>query len=203
VRPRSIDFRVIAATNQPLERLVQSGRFRTDLYYRLNVFVIEAPPLRDRRDDIPLLCDYFLSISDSGRQCILDDLALAELMKRQWRGNVRELRNVIEHAAVLARGGIIGLEHLPAESELPDDQRPRGDSLAKSIREWADRSMPSSVDTPEAEGADLYNRFLATVEPPLLESTLEKCGGNQTTAAAVLGIHRSTLRQKLRDAGLK
>jgi len=202
VRPRQVDFRVIAATNQPLETLVQLGRFRPDLFYRLNVFVIEAPALRERREDIPLLCEYFLAGIECGRSCVISDEAMAELQRRPWNGNVRELRNAIEHAAVLARGGVIASEHLPE----PTDARPlarEGGQLSRCIVDWTEEEFPEDLDASDAELADLYSRFLSTVEKPLLEATLERCGGNQTTAATILGIHRSTLRQKLREAGLK
>ncbi|HVJ86608.1 MAG TPA: sigma-54 dependent transcriptional regulator [Caulifigura sp.] len=202
VRPRHVDFRVIAATNQPLETLVQIGRFRADLFYRLNVFVIEAPALRDRREDIPLLCEYFLAGIECGRSCVLGEDAMAELQKRPWHGNVREMRNAIEHAAVLARSGVISAEHLPPPSEARSSYRDGG-QLSRCIVDWTDDEFPENIDASDAELADLYSRFLSTVEKPLLEATLERCNGNQTTAATILGIHRSTLRQKLREAGLK
>ncbi len=202
VRPRQVDFRVIAATNQPLELLIQAGRFRADLYYRLNVFVIEAPALRTRLDDLQVLCEYFLAGIECGRGCVMSDEAYAEMRRRPWHGNVRELRNAVEHAAVLARGGTIMAAHLPAPSEARP-QRPGSAELTRCIAEWALEEFPENIDASDAELADLYNRFLSTVEKPLLETALEKCGGNQTTAASILGIHRSTLRQKLRDAGLK
>jgi two-component system nitrogen regulation response regulator GlnG len=202
VRPRHVDFRVIAATNQPLETLVQLNKFRADLFYRLNVFVIDAPALRDRRDDIPLLCDYFLAGIECGRTCVIGDDAMAELQKRPWNGNVREFRNAIEHAAVLARGGVIAAEHLPPPSEAKSQAR-SGGQLSRCIVDWTEDEFPENIDASDAELADLYSRFLSTVERPLLEATLERCGGNQTTAATILGIHRSTLRQKLREAGLK
>jgi two-component system nitrogen regulation response regulator GlnG len=202
VRPRHVDFRVIAATNQPLETLVQLNKFRADLFYRLNVFVIDAPALRDRRDDIPLLCDYFLAGIECGRTCVIGDDAMAELQKRPWNGNVREFRNAIEHAAVLARGGVIAAEHLPPPSEAKAQAR-SGGQLSRCIVDWTEDEFPENIDASDAELADLYSRFLSTVERPLLEATLERCGGNQTTAATILGIHRSTLRQKLREAGLK
>ncbi|HVJ67494.1 MAG TPA: sigma-54 dependent transcriptional regulator, partial [Caulifigura sp.] len=202
VRPRHVDFRVIAATNQPLETLVQLGRFRADLFYRLNVFVIEAPALCDRRDDIPLLSEYFLAGIECGRSCVIGDDAMTQLMKRPWHGNVREFRNAIEHAAVLARGGVILPEHLPPPSEARDPYRDGG-QLSRCIVDWTDDEFPENIDASDAELADLYSRFLSTVEKPLLEATLERCNGNQTTAATILGIHRSTLRQKLREAGLK
>ncbi len=202
VRPRHVDFRVIAATNHPLETLVQAGRFRADLFYRLNVFVIEAPALRERREDLPLLCEYFLAGIECGRSCEIAEDALAELERRPWHGNVRELRNAIEHAAVLARGGVITAGHLPPPSEARSSQR-GGGQLSRCIVDWAEDAFPENVDASDAELADIYSRFLSTVERPLLEATLERCGGNQTTAATILGIHRSTLRQKLREAGLK
>ncbi len=115
-RPRPTDIRLIAATNRPLAELMATGQFREDLFFRLSVFPIHIPPLRERRDDIPALAEHFL------KQPRLPDVAeihlsrevLEELHSRPWVGNVRELRNAIEHAAIVARGQPIRVEHLPA-----------------------------------------------------------------------------------------
>jgi two-component system nitrogen regulation response regulator GlnG len=123
---------------------------------------------------------------------------MQELRSRSWPGNVRELRNAVEHAAATTRSGVVDVEHLP-----PDLPRPSTgvshDELARWIREW------TTAQTSNGGSADggLHARLLATIERPFLEAVLEHCEGNQTTAASVLGLHRSTLRQKLRDLGLK
>ena len=111
------DFRLISATNQNLNELMASGAFRQDLYFRLVTFEIELPPLRQRVDDIPLLVDYFLDQLAARQNCprpAISEAAIAELKGRPWFGNVRELRNAIEHGMIMARGGMIAVEHLPA-----------------------------------------------------------------------------------------
>jgi two-component system nitrogen regulation response regulator GlnG len=197
-RPRSVDFRVIAATNRPLSQLVQERKFREDLFYRLHVFVIEAPPLRDRRDDIPLLAAHFMQKAGGNRNLQITDEALDELQRQPWHGNVRELRNAVEHATVLARGGLIDVEHLPPQRGRSVIAPAEG-TLAAGVRAWLSETM-SDMD---AKDPQLYERFLKAVEDPLLGALLKECDDNQTTVAALLGIHRSTLRQKLRDLGLR
>lgn len=201
VRPRYVDFRVIAATHRPLSQLVEQGRFREDLFYRLHVFVIEAPPLNARRDDIPLLARHFLKRFAGGRSLQMTAGAIQSLRDRSWPGNVRELRNAVEHAAAATRSSVIDVEHLPPEFPRPSVPMPR-DELARRIQEWtaAEASQSNKGGSPEG---GLHARMLATVERPFLQAVLEHCEGNQTTAAALLGLHRSTLRQKLRDLGLK
>jgi two-component system nitrogen regulation response regulator GlnG len=195
-RPRPIDVRFIAATNRPLGPLRASGQFRDDLYFRLGVFAIELPPLRDRLDDIPALAAHFLRLAgdarrESGPVLILE--SLEALRERTWPGNVRELRNAIEHAAVMARGqAAIHPEHLPpvtAEAPIPVDV---AEGLPALIAAWAEVERRGT-----AAGA-LYEHFLERVEPPLLHAVLKAHRGNRLAAAQALGIHRTTLRQKLR-----
>src|SRR5262245_28684274 len=107
------DFRLICATHQSLIEKVRAGTFRHDLYYRLSTFMIDLPPLRQRHDDIPLLADFFAQKFSSQTTARLSNEALSELKTRDWQGNVRELRNAIEHALILARDGIVAEEHLP------------------------------------------------------------------------------------------
>ncbi len=173
---RAIDVRVISATNQHLERLVAEGRFREDLFYRLNVVQIEIPPLRDRREDILPLARHFL------KRCALrlklPDLRLAPacvdvLLQHPWPGNVRQLENVIEQAAVLCPGGVITPEHLP---------------LAR------DRGRIES-----GEGATSAYRSLEDVELDHIRRVLELTGGNRTETAKILQIGEATLYRKLRQ----
>ncbi len=203
-RPRGIDVRFLAATNRPLHRLMAEGLFREDLFFRLSVFPIHIPPLRDRLDDLPELARFFTSQADPsrGRDAELRDDTLAELRRRPWTGNVRELRNAIERAVILARGGPILPEHLPpAVSPLGPDSV-GGDGLDAHIVRWAEAALKALPD-PDAEGADsLYDRFLAQVEPTLLRTVLRRESGNKALAAQRIGINRSTLRQKLRRYGL-
>ena len=202
-RPRPTDIRVIAATNRPLAELMAAGEFREDLYFRLSVFPISIPPLRDRREDIPALAKHFVA------QAKLPDAAdlhlskpmFDELQSRPWVGNVRELRNAIEHAAIVARGRSIQAEHLPPAATG------RATGATPEIREIKDRIARWTEAEGQSSGADsplpaLYDRFLEMVEPPLLKATLDRCRGNRAAAAQALGIHRATLRQKLRKYGI-
>ncbi len=207
-RPRATDIRILAATNRPLDRLMATGRFREDLFFRLSVFQIHVPPLRERREDIPALAEHFLG------QVRLPDVAEAQLspgvlealQSRPWAGNVRELRNAIEHAAILARGRALRVEHLPPPLSGPE---PTGEGsaadpgLGEGIARWAGREALAG-DAGETSGmAPLYERFLDLAEPPLLKAVLDRCGGNRAAAAQLLGIHRATLRQKLRRHGIE
>ncbi|HEX9743410.1 MAG TPA: sigma-54 dependent transcriptional regulator [Nitrospiraceae bacterium] len=172
----AVDVRIIAATNLSLTDEVKAKRFREDLYYRLNVIEIRMPPLRERREDIPLLVDAFLKkCAEAGKKTVkgIAESALALLMDYPWPGNVRELENVIERAVTLTRG----------EKVLPEDLPPaihgsRGDR--KVIDDAADRTLP-----------------LEDVEKEYILRILEKTGGNKYQAAQLLGIDRKTLYRKL------
>jgi two-component system nitrogen regulation response regulator GlnG len=192
---------VVAATNRPLAELVAKGEFREDLYYRLGVFHIHLPPLRARTDDIPVLAAYFLHLATvDGPPKHLSKAALDDLVSRPWHGNVRELRNAVERAAVVARGDVVESEHFPPPSPLLSAANPSVEGqLGRLAAEWAGQQK---LDSPETAPGDLYERFLNVTEPALLESVLARCNGNRAAAARILGIHRATLRQKLRDHGM-
>ena len=200
-RPRPIDVRIIAATNRPLADLIQNGEFREDLYYRLGVFRIQVPPLRERLGDVAPLAEHFLRrCQPDTAECTISDDVLDELTARRWNGNVRELRNVIEHAVILSRGQRIRPEHLPAPEQ--PGAAPAGSSadvLSRTVTEWT-RLQHAAGE--HREQARLYERFLALIEPPLLQTVLAECDNNRAAAAAVLGIHRATLRQKLKKYGI-
>jgi two-component system nitrogen regulation response regulator GlnG len=196
-RARRTDFRVLAATNRPLDELVARGEFREDLFYRLGVFHIHVPPLRERVEDIPLLARAFLRLATLGeRTPVLSEGALRELSARRWPGNVRELRNAVERAALVARGGEIEANHFPPSPISPIANRTSAQELHVATANWANEYV--AVE----ENGDLLERFLRVVEPPLLKSVLLHCSGNRAAAAKTLGIHRATLRQKLSDHGL-
>ena len=202
--PKPVNARVLAATNRPLPELVAGGQFREDLYFRLGVFQIALPPLRERGDDILLLAEHFLNLihpAQAGAPWRLSDDARATLRERDWPGNVRELRNAIEHAAIVARGGELRSLHLPEPASFSREPHPLppGDMAREAIARWASEAAAglTSADDPQ-----LYERFLQLVEPPVLESVLRSCGGNRAAAAQLLGLHRATLRQKLRRHGL-
>jgi DNA-binding NtrC family response regulator len=202
-RPVQSDFRLISATHQDLRRRVAEGTFRHDLYYRLITFEIEIPPLRQRPDDISELAAHFLDVlaakNEQPRPAISAE-ALAELQRREWFGNVRELRNAIEHAMILARGGLIGPEHLPpplvSAGETQNGSQPQ-DVIVGLVRQWAELQLSDP-----AGAEDLYDRFLKFVERPLLQAAMEHCGGQCLAAARRLGLHRSTLRKKLDELGI-
>lgn len=196
--PRVIDIRILAATNRPLADLIAGGAFREDLYFRLAVFQIHLPPLRERREDIPALAGHFLRQIRhpcEGNEWRLSDAACDALCARQWPGNVRELRNAVEHAAIIARGGEIRPEHLPAPAPLAKGQATPTERAQRQIAEWASQA---AADLARSDDPQLFERFLQLVEPPLLEAVLRSVGGNRAAAAHLLGLHRATLRQKMR-----
>jgi two-component system nitrogen regulation response regulator GlnG len=199
-RPVEADFRIVSATHRNMNRLIQEGIFRHDLYFRLSSFRIDLPPLRDRGADIELLARHF--VEQSGREPIplISDAALADLKQRKWWGNVRELRNAIEHALIVSRGATITPDHLPpAFPPFGRDSAPEGDAeqARKLLAAWTREAIARS-----GQQKDLYDRFLQLVEPPLFETLLEYFGGQMSPAARLLGVHRGTLRKKLEALGL-
>ncbi len=188
------NFRLVAATNRPLEQLVAGGTFRQDLFYRLNVFRIDLPPLRDRPDDIEPLARHFLTHLNEDPAALTRE-TLVELQSRPWHGNVRELRNAIEHAAIVARSARITADCLP--SPLPPGELTGNDSAGsdQSFHVWLTTRLSEKAD--ETAGT-LYDDFLRQYEPALLRRALAATNGNRGAAARLLGIHRETLRQKLR-----
>jgi two-component system nitrogen regulation response regulator GlnG len=193
------DVRIIAATNQDLMALVASGRFREDLYYRLNVIPLELPPLRERRSDIPLLAEHFLGQgSDLGltRKSLTQE-ASAALSRYDWPGNVRELGNVMQRLALLTRGREITAEDVTRlfGAEAPADSDTEGDAdrrLSAAVRLWMDSAKANDA----AEQGDLHAKLVGLVEHVAIDTVLEKTGGNQVRAAVILGINRNTLRLK-------
>lgn len=168
-RKVSVDVRVIAATNQDLEALTAAGRFRNDLYHRLTQIVLTVPPLRERRDDVLPLARHFLAQQDDSLEFAAD--AIAALESHAWSGNVRELRNVVVRAAVMAREKVIRAAHLPL-------------AAAKSNETF--QARPSRLDS---------------MERRMILDTLERTGGHQQRAAELLGISRRTLSRKLKTYG--
>lgn len=195
-RPVRSDFRVISATHRNLHERVVRGEFREDLFFRLITFEVEIPPLRERRDDIAELTDYFLDTLSAKNRCTRSPVAaetVASLESRDWHGNIRELRNAVEHAMILARGGPILPEHLPAPTPpAADAGQTREAMLAAMIRDWTRREL----DHPSQTG-NLYERLLKIVEPPLLQTVLQQNRGQFLAAAKELGLHRVTLKRKV------
>jgi two-component system response regulator AtoC len=182
-----VDVRVIAATNRDLEEEVRQGAFREDLYYRLNVFPIRLPALRDRREDIPLLVEHFLArIAEGarGHPRRLSPDALRVLMSYPWPGNVRELGHVLERAALLSEGELIGERDLP-----PQLTRPR-EELTVALPEDA-LAIPETIA-----------RVVREVERVLIRRALARTANNRTEAARLLGLSRRALVYKLKEYGL-
>lgn len=171
VQPVKADVRVVAATNKDLAKMVRKGTFREDLYYRINVIRLELPALRDRREDIPLLIEHFVAKFNrlQGKDIAgLADDVLAILLAHDYPGNVRELENIIEHAFVLCRGGLVGIEHLPPQLR-------NGFSTASNLPQGA---------------------TLESMERIMIIDALRRHQGNRKAAAAELGINPSTLFRK-------
>lgn len=198
------NFRILSATHQDLLAKSKVGEFRHDLYFRLAAFRIEIPPLRERTEDIQALAEHFLAAAakDGAAPVALSQAALRELERRPWYGNVRELRNVMEHAMIVARGGVIEVDHLPepiATQFGPDAHanRPLEDSIAALIGQWAEKQLSQ----PGEEG-DLHLELSKLVEPPLFRAAIQKHHGQCATAARRLGLHRTTLKKKLDEYGI-
>ncbi len=195
-QPNGLNIRILTATHQDLERKVAEGAFRHDLFFRLNVFQIHVPPLRERRDDIIPLADHFLRRFDARLLPLLGATAQF-LVNQPWFGNVRELRNALEHAVIVARGGPLLPEHFPATSGVRT-ANPRA-QLGAAVLHWLeDRIQSAAGQTP----VNLYEELLRAVEPPLLEELMRRLQGNRVLAAQWLGLNRATVRKKLTEHGL-
>jgi nitrogen regulation protein NR(I) len=204
-QPIKVDVRIIAATNKPLEQAVAARQFREDLFYRLNVVRIHIPPLRERREDIPLLVNYFLknvTKGQSGQPKSVASGVLKALEKYHWPGNVRELENVIRRALVVAKGNAILPSDLPGEitgqgppglttalpvasGEAPSDVA----AIARLLFQWARREPKTKI--------------LPAVERELVIQALKETEGNQVHAAKLLGITRATLRKRVEKFGIQ
>ncbi|MEE8176700.1 MAG: sigma 54-interacting transcriptional regulator, partial [Acidobacteriota bacterium] len=175
----TFDVRVIAATNQEPREAVQKGRLRDDLYYRLNVFTVALPLLRERKEDIPNLVRYFIREGNRKHQASVEGLRLEVLERLQnysWPGNVRELKNLMERAVILSKGRWIELSHLPAYVRNPADDS------------GLEITVPLGASAAEAE-------------KELILRTLEKTGNNKAAAARQLGLDVKTIRNKLKSYG--
>jgi len=195
-----IDVRVLAATNRDLETMMKEGRFREDLFYRLNVVTLNLPPLRERRRDTPLLVEHFLAkyASELGERGVAPE-ALDRLVGHDWPGNVRELENVIQRAMVMATNGVILPEHLP----IGPVSAAASVAVDASLEEIIERKLLECVrGLREHSSAQLYSLMIGLVEKPLLRAVLRETRGNQVRAAQILGINRNTLRKKLTEHGV-
>lgn len=192
---RHCDVRILAATNCDLVQAVAKGTFREDLFYRLNGLCMQLPPLRERSDDIEILCEHFLNQLPYSH-CKLSPSLVAQLRSRPWHGNVRELQNAVEHASIVARGRTLQIDDFPAPQAGRNQVKQTLDlrNLHGVVRHWCEQKQ---IDE-ENCGSGLLNELLAEVEPTLIKFAMEKTGGNRSKAATLLGIHRGTLRTKLK-----
>ncbi|WP_066795512.1 nitrogen regulation protein NR(I) [Sphingomonas soli] len=198
------DVRIVAATNKDLAALVQSGQFREDLFYRLNVVPVSLPSLRERRQDVPLLARHFLdrAAEDGLPRKQLDASAVAVLETYDWPGNVRELENLMRRIAVLSRDEWIDADGIRrALGEASQGSVAPGDAgIEAAVRARLERiaiEEPRSLDD-----GSLYDRIIGEVERPLIEAMLARHHHNQLRAARALGINRNTLRKRLDTLGI-
>jgi len=200
-----VDVRVIAATNLNLEQEVSRGTFREDLYYRLNVVTLSLPPLRNRREDTPLLIDYFLQRYNQENKRDLRKISrevLNTLLRYPWPGNVRELENTIERAVVLSRGNEFTEDLLPLQIRLFASQV-RGEVGDESIQTIASKLADQAIQQCRAQGGDVYSFVMAQVQRQLISQALECTGGIKTRAAEFLGINRNTINKKVKELGVE
>ena len=196
-----MDVRVLAATHRDLEGMMREGRFREDLFYRLNVVMLSLPSLRERRGDIPLLVEHMLAkyAESLGERVIAAD-ALDRLVGYAWPGNVRELENVIQRAMVMASAGVILPEHLPIG---PVSAAAAVAGTDASLEEIIEKKMHECVRGLRGHtSANLHGLMVGLVEKPLLRAVMRETKGNQVRAAQLLGINRNTLRKKLKEHGI-
>jgi DNA-binding NtrC family response regulator len=217
-----VDVRILAATHQDLEALIRAGRFRDDLYYRLNVIHLTTPALRERREDVFELALYFLNVhaQRTGKLVThLDPEAVEALVAYDWPGNIRELENVLERAVVLADGPSVTLEDLPVELRQPGRRRLRprigatvGSISAGSLVPAPVKSAPSpgisgplsawnSSGAGDLAGDDWNTEFVAYERQRLVDA-LNEAGGNKSVAARLLGMPRSTFFSKIKKYGI-
>ncbi len=206
-QPIKTDVRIIAATHQDLQQMIQQGLFREDLYFRLNVVPLRVPPLRERLEDIDDLVRHFVALGQreglAPKSFDLD--ALSVMREHDWPGNVRELENMVRRIAALysedvVTPEIIRLELSETPSGPPTPSLPTAESLSDSLTFHLNNYFSSHGQALPPNG--LYNRVLREVERPLIELTLEATRGNQVRAAELLGINRNTLRKKIRELGI-
>ncbi len=174
---QKVDVRIIAATNRNLEKLVEEGKFREDLYYRLNVLHINVPPLREHPEDIPLLVEHFLDKFRPHQEMLISKEAMSQLMKYHWPGNIRELENVIQRALVMTQGNVI------TKNDLPFSLKTSEDKLSEEYLNGD--SIP-------------FKEIISSVEKDLILKALERTEGNQTQAAKLLDINRRLLYSKMK-----
>ena len=192
--PVKVDVRIIAATNQDLEKAVEEKRFREDLYHRLNVVTVNIPPIRERKEDIALLCGHFLEkfSEESGTEArSLSKDAVSELQNYPWPGNVRELENILRRAVILSPNIIL----TPEDISLPKRKQKK-----ESLEDMLEKKLEPFIEKTSGRGKEeLYDSIMPFMERPLIKLVLKKTRFNQVKAAELLGINRNTLRKKIKE----
>jgi len=199
-KPIQINVRVIAATNRDLARMVEEGKFREDLYWRLRVVTIHLPPLRERKSDISVLADHFLkemAKANGKTYKPLGDDALPAMMNYDWPGNIRELRAAIEHGVVMSNSNKVMLKHLP--SYLLNPRNPGSGLRAPVGFKTASAGTAPVVEALPPGKSDLDVHI---AEHDLILQALQRSGNNRTVAAELLGMSRRTLQRKLKDMNM-
>jgi two-component system nitrogen regulation response regulator GlnG len=194
-----VDVRVISATNSNLEQLIQENRFRSDLFYRLNVISMKLPPLRERKEDIPELVRFFIEkyqkeLGASSKEIAQEALDL--LLEYPWPGNIRELENAIKRALILSTNSQLMAQDFPQSKKAPLSGENR---FENQIRQEIENRLCAAWNKKE----NLYREAVEQIERPLIEAVLKKTHGNQLKAARLLGINRNTLRKKIEELNLQ
>lgn len=205
---RKVDVRIIAATNKPLEQAINEGKFREDLYYRLNVITINIPPLREHKGDIPELVFHFLS-KEGKQSTLITEQAMERLKNYSWQGNVRELENTIQRALILSKGKVITDAHIVVDTKyVPTGGSPEAatdienhiDDISSQLKPHLDALFRYIVTH---SGQNVYSELLNIIEDFLIKRALEETNGNRVQAAKLLGISRNTLRNRILRYGIK
>lgn len=211
VKTIQTDVRILAATHKDLEKMIEEGEFRQDLYYRINVFPIEMPSLRERADDVPLLLNELITVMEAeGRGSVrFNSGAIESLRRHDWPGNVRELANLVERMAILHPHGIVGIEDLPKKFRHLSDQEINETSMS-DIADDATQSVVPIKGGASSDGGSLLplhgldlKEYLANLEKDLIEQALDDSGGVVARAADRLHIRRTTLVEKMRKYQLQ
>jgi DNA-binding NtrC family response regulator len=194
--------RIIAATNRKPEQEIAAGRFREDLYHRLNVITLCVPPLRERREDIPLLAQHFVqqACAELGKHSRpIEDSALQKLQAWHWPGNVRELEHVIKRSVLLVRGSSIAASDLILTPSTENhEEQTESTAITARLNQIAREALRQAVTQASQNDNDsLFHQLIQQVESAIIKEALELCQNNQVSAARLLGLHRSTLRKKI------
>ena len=201
--PIKIDIRVVATTCENLEELINQGKFIDELYRKLRVLEVNIPPLRDRKDDIPLIVDhYLLECNDELHKNVkgISKPALRKMLRYEWPGNVNELKNAVKSAVALCRGTSILIEDLPSNVLGTKITKKKGENQISDLKEWIRLEL---MEFKNNNQQDYYGNIISKVEKELIRQVLEITNGKKVETAEILGITRNTLRTKMSNYGLE